>query len=222
MLQIDVRRVAVEPIDAVAFTPFGTVVEPGGTDDPTLNRAPGQMAYMWVHQQLRYPKTPFIATCRYHARGARCEYLQKHPASTVVLIPLDGNPSVIWVARDRAGEPDLAGARAFLLDGRRGVVIHAGVWMRYAYPILETADFAYISAREDPEDDIVRRQIERDDGVVLEWYIAAPTRQGVELTAGGAVTRLPAPDGRDLELGIGGRVVRPAPSDDDGPGGHGS
>jgi hypothetical protein len=177
---------------------------------------------MWVHQQLQYPKTPFIATCRYYARGARCEYLQKHPASTVVLIPLDGNPSVIWVAPDRDGEPDLAGARAFLLDGRRGVVVNPGVWIRYAYPILATADFAYISAREDPEDDIVRRQIERDDGVVLEWYIAAPAGEGVELTAGGAVTRLPAPDGRDLELGIGGRVVRRSPADVDGPGGHGS
>jgi ureidoglycolate hydrolase len=178
MLQIDVRRVAVEAIDAVAFTAFGTVVEPGSAEDPTLNRAPGQMAYMWVHQQLRYPRTPFIATCRYHARGARCEYLQKHPASTVVLIPLDGNPSVIWVAPDRDDEPDLGEVRAFLL--------------------------------------------ERDDGVVLEWYIGAPAGDGVELTAGGAVTRLPAPDGRDLELGIGGRIIRPSPADDDGPGGHGS
>jgi ureidoglycolate lyase len=209
MPQVDVRRVAVEPLEAVAFTPFGSVVEPGNSDDATLNRAPGHMAYMWVHQQLDYPKQPFIATCRYYFRGARCEYLQKHPASTVVLIPLDGRPSVIWVAPDRDGEPDLAGVRAFLLDGRRGLVVNPGVWIRYAYPLLETADFAYISAREDPEDDVVRRYVERDDHVVLEWYVAAPLGEGVGTTAGGAITSLPAPDGRDLEMGVGGRIVRP-------------
>jgi ureidoglycolate hydrolase len=218
MLQIDVRRVAVEPVDATGFRPFGSVVEPGGPDDPTLNRAPGQMAYMWVHQQLEYPKPPFIATCRYYFRGARCEYLQKHPASTVVLIPLDAKPSVIWVALDRDGEPDLAGARAFLLDGRRGLVVNPGIWVRYAYPVLDTADFAYISAREDPEDDIVRRYIERDDNVVLEWYVDAPAGDGVSTTAGGAVTGLPAADGWDFEMGIGGRIVRPPHVDKNGAG----
>jgi ureidoglycolate hydrolase len=207
MLQVDVRRVAVMPLEAEAFSAFGAVVEPGATDDATLNRAPGQMAYMWVHRQLEYPKLPFIATCRYYFRGARCEYLQKHPASTVVLIPLDAKPSVIWVAPDRDGEPDLDGARAILLDGRRGVVVNPGTWIRYAYPVLDTADFAYVSAREDPEDDIVRRYIERDDNVVLEWYVDAPTGEGVRLTDGGAVTRLPAPDGRDLAIGMGGRIV---------------
>jgi ureidoglycolate hydrolase len=221
MLQLDVRRVAVEPLDATGFRPFGSVIEPGGADDPTLNRAPGHMAYMWVHQQLEYPKPPFVATCRYHFRGTRCEYLQKHPASTVVLIPLDAKPSVIWVALDRDGEPDLAGARAVLLDGRRGLVVNPGTWVRYAYPVLDSADFAYISAREDPEDDIVRRFIERDDNVVLEWYVGAPGGDGVSTTPGGAVTRLPASEGLDLDTGVGGRIVRRPRADENG-GGHGS
>ena len=129
------------------------------------------MAYMWVHQQLAYPATPFIATCRYYFRGTRCEYLQKHPASTVVLVPLDAKPSVIWVALDRDGRPDLASLRALLLDGRRGLVLNPDTWIRYAYPVLDTADFAYVSARVDPEDDIERRYLERDDELVLEWFI---------------------------------------------------
>ena len=32
----------------------------------------------------------------------------------------------------------------------------------YAYPVVDTADFAYVSARVDPEDDIERAFIERD------------------------------------------------------------
>ena len=203
-----VRRVPVRPLDTESFKRYGSVIEAGATDDPSLNRAPGQMAYMWVHQFLTYPKPAFIATCRYHYRGARCEYLQRHPESTVVLIPTDGNPSVIWLAPDRDGLPDLDRAEAVLLDGRRGIVLNPGLWIRYAYPVVDTADFAYVSARVDPEDDIERVYIERDHGTVLEWYFDAPAGDGVQLTPGGAVLRLPSKDGRDLDLGVGGVIVR--------------
>jgi ureidoglycolate hydrolase len=203
-----IRRVPVRPLDADRFKRFGSVIEAGDPDDPTLNRAPGHMAYMWVQQFLTYPKTPFIATCRYYFRGARCEYVQQHPASNVVLIPIDGKPSVIWILPARDGEPDLDAAEAILLDGRRGIVLDPGHWIRYAYPVADTADFAYVSARVDPEDDIRRVYLERDQGVVLEWFVDAPTGDGVELTPGGAVVHLPAPDGKDLELGVGGVVIR--------------
>ena len=212
MTEPRVRRVPVVLLDATSFGPYGAVIEAGASDDPTLNRAPGHMAYMWIHRDLEYPATPFIATCRYYARGARCEYLQKHPASTVVLIPLDGQPSVIWVALDRDGRPDLDTIAALLLDGRRGVVLNPGTWIRYAYPVLGMANFAYVSARRNPEDDIVRYDLETGDGVVLEWYIDAPSVPGVDRTAGGAVKSLPPPDGRELDLGVGGTVRRaPAP-----------
>jgi ureidoglycolate hydrolase len=203
-----VHRVQVRPLDSTAFERFGSVIEASGADDPTLNRAPGQMAYMWVHQTLVYPRTPFVATCRYYFRGARCDYVQRHPASTVVLIPIDSRPSVIWLLPDRDGRPDIESAEAILLDGRRGIVVNPGNWIRYAYPIGDMADFAYVSARVDPEDDIERAYLERDDGVVLEWYFAAPLGPGVQVTPGGAVLRLPAPDGHELELGQGGVVVR--------------
>jgi ureidoglycolate hydrolase len=203
-----VRRVPVRPLDTESFKRYGSVIEAGATDDPSLNRAPGQMAYMWVHQFLTYPRPAFIATCRYHYRGARCEYLQRHPESTVVLIPIDGNPSVIWLAPDGDGVPDLDRAEAVMLDRRRGIVLNPGVWIRYAYPVVDTADFAYVSARVDPEDDIERVYIERDHGTVLEWYFDAPAGDGVQLTPGGAVLRLPSKDGRDLDLGVGGVIVR--------------
>src|SRR3989442_1376177 len=91
--EFDIRRIQVLPLDSQAFNRYGSVVEPGRVDDPSLTRAPGQMAFMWVHQPLQYPKPPFFATCRYYYRGARVEYLQQHPESTVFLVPLDGKPS---------------------------------------------------------------------------------------------------------------------------------
>lgn len=201
-------RVPVRPLGREMFARFGSVIEAGRPDDETLNRAPGQMAYMWVHQQLTYPKTPFIATCRYYFRGARCEYVQKHPGSTVVLVPIDAKPSVIWLMPDLDGRPDIDSAEAVLLDGSRGVVVNPGIWIRYAYPLLDTADFAYVSARVDPEDDIERAYLERDQGITLEWYFAPPDGPGVQMTPGRAVLHLPSPDGQELSLGVGGVVQR--------------
>ncbi len=203
-----VLRVPVRPLDADSFAAYGSVIEAGDVDSPTLNRAPGQMAFMWVHRTLEYPRMPFLATCRYLFRGSRCDYVQRHPGSTVVLIPLGADPSVIWFLPDRDGHPDVDRAEPLLLDGTKGVVVAPGVWIRYAYPLLASADFAYVSARVDPEEDIERAYLERDDGVVLEWYVGPPVGEGVETTPGGAVLKLPLATGRSLDLGVGGVIQR--------------
>jgi hypothetical protein len=166
------------------------------------------MAFLWIHQFLEYPKQPYIATGRYYFRGARCEYLQRHPGSTVVLIPLGNSSSVIFVAPDLDGEPDLARIKAILLDGSVGVVINPGIWVRYAYPIGEFADFAYVSARVDPEEDIERIDLEQRYGLVLEWCFGPPERAGLKLSSGGAVLALPSRLPSETKFGPGGVVIR--------------
>jgi ureidoglycolate hydrolase len=202
------RRVPVRPLEPSSFARYGSIVEAGAVDDPSLNRAPGQMAFMWVHRDLQYPRMPFIATCRYIYRGARCDYVQRHPESTVVLIPIDGKPSIIWFLPDANGLPDTERAEAILLDGTRGIVISPSTWIRYAYPVTDTADFAYVSARVDPEEDIERAYLERDQGTVLEWYFDLPLGKGIETTPGGAVLKLPLRGSDELKLGVGGVIVR--------------
>jgi ureidoglycolate hydrolase len=203
-----VRRVPVRPLEPNAFARYGSIVEAGAVDDPSLNRAPGQMAFMWVHRDLQYPRMPFIATCRYRYRGVRCEYVQRHPGSTVVLIPIDRRPSVIWFLPDANGLPDTEHADAILLDGTRGIVVAPNTWIRYAYPVTDTADFAYVSARVDPEEDIERVYLESDHDTVLEWHFDLPVGEGIETTPGGAVLNLPLPTGQTLNLGVGGVIVR--------------
>jgi ureidoglycolate hydrolase len=152
------------------------------------------MAFLWVHRELEYPAQPFIATSRYYYRGTRCDYMQRHPHSTTVLIPL-GCPhtSVIMLAPDdEQGRPDTDRADAFCLDGTFGVVVHPNTWIRYAYPITRFADFAYVTSRVDPETDIERFSLENELNVVLEFAFSRPKGVGVELTPGGAVLALPA------------------------------
>ena len=190
---ITVRHVSVRHPDAESFAPYGVLVRPGAPDGPDLNRAPGHMAFLWVHRALQYPAEPFLATSRYYFRGARCEYMQRHPLSTTVLIPL-GHPHtsvIILTHDDGAGRPDPDRAEAFCLDGTFGVVVHPNTWIRYAYPITPFADFAYVSSRVDAETDIQRFSLEKELNIVLEFGFDAPPGPGVELTPGGAVLALP-------------------------------
>jgi ureidoglycolate hydrolase len=188
---IRVQAVPVHHLDPARFAPYGKLVEVGEVDSQDLNRAPGQMGFMWVHRMLEYPKQPFLATCRYYYRGTRCDYLQRHPASTVVLLPVGRHASVVIFAPDAGGLPDVARAEGFVLDGSRGVIVEPNTWIRYAYPLTEYADFIYVSARLDPSDDIEHVYLDRDHGVVLEFGFGPPDGAGVQVSPGGAVTALP-------------------------------
>jgi hypothetical protein len=126
----------------------------------------------------------------------------------VVLVPLGATPSVIWLAPDDDRQPDIGKASAIFLDGSRGLVINPGVWVRYAYPVGHFADFAYVSARVDPEEDIERVNLEDKFGLVLEWYFGAPEGAGVGFSKGGAVVSLPPRLPPGTVLGPGGRITR--------------
>ena len=183
---VEVRRVPLSSLDAVSFEPYGAIIGPETADSPRLNRAPGNLGYLWIQKPLEFPRQAYVGSLRYYYRATRCEFLQKHPASTVVLIPLGFAPSVIYVASEgNPGEPDLATVRAFLLEGGRGVILHQGTWVRYAYPLGAFADFAYVTQRVDPatantSDDVVRCRLDETFGLVLDVEF----RPGVEAVIG--------------------------------------
>jgi ureidoglycolate hydrolase len=186
-----VVRLPVQPLDAALFEPFGAVIGPESPESPRLNRAPGNLGFLWIQKALEFPRQAYVGSLRYYYRGTRCEFLQKHPESTVVLIPLGYAPSVIYVAIDDGRDrPDLTTVRAFLLEGGRGVILHRGIWIRYAYPLGRFADFAYLTQRVDPatanvSDDVVRCRLDETFGRVLDLEFQPDNN--AELGAGGAV-----------------------------------
>ncbi len=192
---LQVRHLPVQHLDAAAFSLYGAVIEPETADSPNLNRAPGNLGYLWIQKPLEFPRQPFVGALRFYYRGMRCEFLQKHPASTVFLVPLGGRPSVIYVASEsEAGLPALDSARAFLLTGERGVILHRGTWMRYAYPLGPFADYAYVTQRVDAatantSDDVVRCRLDETFGLVLDIAFQPPP--GVEVGRGGFVVSGP-------------------------------
>lgn len=194
-----VRPLAVEPLDRAAFEPFGAVIAPETADSPNLNRASNNLGYLWVQKELEFPGRAYMCALRYYYRGNRCEFVQKHPASTITLITLGMHPAAFVVAPDAGGRPDVDAARAFLLTGGVGVVLHRGTWVRYAYPLGAWVDFAYITQRVDPAtanttDDVVRVNLDTELGFVFDLEFAPPTGDGYEHGPSGAVVAGPPHD----------------------------
>ena len=194
---ITVQQLPVQGLNGSAFEPFGAVIEPETVDPPNLNRSPGNLGMLWVKKALEFPKQPYMCCLRYYYRGARCEFLQKHPASTIVLIPLGMRPSAFVVAPDDGqGRPVVEQATSFLLDGSKGVILHRGIWVRYAYPLGEFVDFAYVTQRVDPAtanttDDTVRVNLDTEMGFVFDLVFEVPTGAGYERSQSGAMVAGP-------------------------------
>ena len=192
-----VRRLTVERLDRDAFEPFGAVIAPETGDSPRLNRAPGNLGFLWVQKALEFPKQAYMCSLRYYQRGNRCEFVQKHPASTVTMIVLGMAPAVFIAVPDAGGDrPDVDRARVFLLAGGTGVVLNRGVWVRYAYPVGDYVDLAYVTQRVDPatanvSDDVVRCNLDTELGFVFDFDLAPPDGPGYEHGPSGAITAGP-------------------------------
>jgi len=189
----------VEHIDRDAFEPFGAVIAPETADSPNLNRASNNLGYLWVQKELEFPGRAYMCSLRYYYRGNRCEFVQKHPASTITLITLGMHPAAFVAVPDVGGRPDVDAARAFLLTGGTGVVINRGTWVRYAYPLGAYVDFAYITQRVDPAtanttDDVVRVNLDSELGFVFDLEFAPPVGDGYQLGSSGAVVAGPPHD----------------------------
>ena len=201
MSDLTVRPLPVRSLEATAFRPFGAVIAPETADAPSLNRSPGNLGFLWVHKQLEFPKAAYTYICslRYYYRGNRCEFLQKHPESTVTLIPVNGVSAIVVAPDNARGGPDVDAAQAFLLEPGRGAVIHRGVWLRYAYPLTQFADFAYVTQRVDPatanvSDDVVRVNLDADLGFVFDLAFDVPTGKDFAHTPSGALSAGPERD----------------------------
>ena len=121
-------RLAVEPFSAEAVAPFGVPIgEPGRPADVA-----GAASRLWL--------IPFegeggfqLAFMRFARQPMRFSKVERHFAVTQGYAPLGGEPFVTVVApATDPHDPDALPApetfRAFLLDGRQGLLMHRGVW----------------------------------------------------------------------------------------------
>lgn len=169
-----VARIKVERLTPEAFAPFGEVIQkPSGKSTVAME---GVLDY-WDQVCLLdlgggTPQLGFLAT---YARAFRFDALERHVRSDEVFIPLEGvsifalcpaaNPD------DPREVPDLARARAFVLDGSAGVNLSRGVWHAAPMPLTPKATFALVMRKGTVEEDIDIRDLRSAVGATCEVEI---------------------------------------------------
>jgi len=118
------HEIALEPLDAAAFAPFGTVVALDHiADDPAAAALPVPFSAHEPAQLLHVRFPP--------AEPAFTE-VERHHFTDQAFVPLEARPVIMAVGT--APRPEAM--RAFLMDGRQGVVLRAGVWHSLArFPV---------------------------------------------------------------------------------------
>ncbi len=140
------RSLALQPLEADAFAPFGEVLSgprrPGERAfyDSALG-SPRADARMGLHVNHVTPSTlPYVV-----------DQLERHPFSSQTFLPLDVSRFVVVVAPTGPnGGPDSGQARAYLSPGTLGVTYHAGVWHHRIVALDRPGRFAVLMWRVAP------------------------------------------------------------------------
>ena len=121
------HRIAIEPLTAEAFAPFGELI---GTKDrpPDFRGESGTEGWAIDFKS----GTPLVMLLRTPYVGLRFSKLERHFNVTQSFLPMGGSPAVLAVAArgndDRGAPPAPEAVRAFLLDGTVGYALARGTW----------------------------------------------------------------------------------------------
>lgn len=137
----DAPALALEPLTAAAFAPFGEVIEAAAAkqvyaiNEGTAQRFHDLATLDCATQDGRVIVSLFRAQPRPLPFAVRM--LERHPLGSQAFVPLDpATRYLVVVARDPAAPP-----RAFLADGGRGINLHRGTWHHPLIALDATRDF---------------------------------------------------------------------------------
>lgn len=131
MIHPAARTLRAQPLTAVAFAPFGGVIEAGTSSGRPVNQGRGRRiagAHDLAHQdgtvpvidlyQIAPSRLPFALDC-----------LERHPLSCQIFTPMTCARYLVVVApSDAQGRPVLSGAAAFVASHAQAVCYNRGVW----------------------------------------------------------------------------------------------
>jgi ureidoglycolate lyase len=136
-------RIAIQPLTAAAFAPFGDVIETAGAPDRIINQ--GLCGRYHDRARLDFGDgragiSVFDAVPR--ALPLRLEMVERHPEGSQAFLPLSRDPFLVIVAADAAGEPGVP--VAFRTAPGQGVNYHRGTWHGVLTPLHAPGLFAVV------------------------------------------------------------------------------
>ena len=138
------RTIAVDPLTAAAFAPFGEVLEAAGDPDRIINRG---LCGRW-HDRGALDFGPDgragISLFRAEARALpyTLDMVERHPEGSQAFLPMTPVPFLVIVAPDEGGRPGRP--RAFLTAPGQGVNFRRGTWPGVLTPLSAPGLFAVV------------------------------------------------------------------------------
>jgi len=153
---------AIEPLTAEAFAPFGQVIE-----------ADYARSYLINNGRTRRYDALAVADCEGDValsifRGTpwpapvRISMLERHPLGSQAFIPMQPHPWLVVVAE----RPDPRACRAFLARGDQGVQIARGVWHHPLLALAPVHDFLVVD-RKGPGENLEEHHLPQGAGPLL-------------------------------------------------------
>jgi ureidoglycolate lyase len=149
------------PLTAAAFAPYGALLalDPAAA---TAAGVPGEAINDGTSR--RFELLPALDLQRHGGRAVMALYqsqarplplalrqVERHVLSAQVFVPLQGQRFVVVVAAAAGAAPDAAALRAFVTDGRHGVLLAAGTW-HHGLLALDAGAFLVLERRADGTD----------------------------------------------------------------------
>ncbi|MCP3055074.1 ureidoglycolate lyase [Aurantimonas marianensis] len=137
------RRIAIEPLAADVFAPFGDVLEASGEPDRLINQG---LCGRW-HDRARLDFSDGRAGISLFKAEPRAlpyslEMVERHPDGSQAFLPMSEHPFLVIVAADDGGRPGRP--RAFVTRSGQGVNFHRGTWHGVLTPLHEPGLFAVV------------------------------------------------------------------------------
>lgn len=128
--------IQVEPLTAAAYARFGWVLGERPTAAGAAGATEGESAGFWHEHDFLAGEGGQVELVwvSYKPRPAIVTLLESHRLTEQAIVPVTGQPILQFVAPPPADlladdiAPDLSAARAFYLDGTKGVCMRAGTW----------------------------------------------------------------------------------------------
>ena len=136
-------EIKIEPLTAVAFAPFGDVLDTSGEPDKIINQ--GLCGRFHDRAQLDYSDGK-AGISLFQAELRRfpitLDLVERHPDGSQAFIPMSMDPFMVVVAADDGGQP--AKPRAFITTAGQGINFHRNTWHGVLTPIKGTGLFAVV------------------------------------------------------------------------------
>ena len=137
------RDIAIRPLTAPAFAPYGEVIEARGLPDMVVNRGRCGRYHDLAALDFgggRAAVSIFVSRCCLLPHAL--DMMERHPLGSQAFLPLSGDPFLVAVARDAGGAPGRP--EAFLTAPGQGVNYRRGVWHGVLAPLGRPARFAVV------------------------------------------------------------------------------